>query len=450
MKKRLQRIYWLGILLTILVSSAVMALMMWIKISDIREDLQHTLSTASAWTVESNDDLADLARSIADVASPMRVTFLMHQGLVLADSEQTPSEMGNHADREEIIEALQSGQGESMRFSATKNEMTIYAAKRVSPQLILRLSYPIRELSTLILWYGTGLALLFVVLYIQQRRALSQVANSLVAQMDDVRRILEGDSAEPKAVFPELQPALNNIAYLANRMETDRQEILRTLNLRQDFVANASHELRSPLTSIMGFAEMLDEDLAESEEEKALCVQVIRSECARMHSVIEDILLLSRAGRQPESLVQVDAAAVAQEICRALTPRAEQRNIRLQTQGALTLTASEKDVWEILYNLADNAIRYGREGGYVLIQLHPDGFSVEDDGIGISPVHQSRIFEQFYRVDEARDSAVGGTGLGLSIVQAIVQRCGGTIHLQSEPGKGSTFTVKFAQTEGAE
>ena len=450
MKKRLQRIYWMGILLTILVSTSVMAVLLWVKIGDIREDLQHTLNTASAWTVESNDDLGELARSIADVASPMRVTFLMNQGMVLADSEQTPEEMGNHGSREEIVEAMRDGHGESMRFSATRNEMTVYAAKRVSPQLILRLSYPIQDLSTITLGYGAGLALLFVVLYIQQRRALSRVANSLVAQMDDVRRILEGSLKEPKAVFPELQPALNNIAYLAGRMENDRQEILRTLNLRQDFVANASHELRSPLTSIMGFAEMLDEGLTESPEEQALCAQVIRSECSRMLSVIEDILLLSRAEHRAEDARQVDAAAVAQEIIRALTPRAEQKNISIRMEGELTLTASEKDIWEILYNLSDNAIRYGREGGYVLIRFAENGFSVADDGIGVAPVHQSRIFEQFYRVDEVRDSAVGGTGLGLSIVRAIVQRCGGTIELESEYGKGSTFTVKFPQTEGAE
>ena len=104
---------------------------------------------------------------------------------------------------------------------------------------------------------------------------------------------------------------------------------------------------------------------------------------------------------------------------------------------------------EILYNLTDNAIRYGREGGYVHIRLGPDGFSVEDNGIGIDAAHQSRIFEQFYRVDQVR-SAVGGTGLGLSIIQAIVQRYGGEIHLVSESGKGSRFIVQFGSPEGAQ
>lgn len=449
MKKRLQRIYWIGILLTIAVSLFTVVLLMWIKVSDTREYLFHTLNTASAWTLESNDNLQDLAESIANVAHPVRVTFLMNQGLVLADSEREATEMGSHADREEIIEAMQGKVGESMRLSVTQDEMVIYAAKRISPQLILRLAYPIWELSRVILLYGAGLVLLFLLLFLHQRRALSRFAGSLIAQMDDVRLMLEGQLSNPKAVFPELQPALNNIAYLADRMEKDRKEILRTLNMRQDFVANASHELRSPLTSIMGFAEMLDEGLADTPEEQALCTQTIRSECSRMLEVIEDILLLSRAERQLAEPAAVDVAAVAEEICQSLSPRAAQRNITLKVEGSFRLTATEKDVWEILYNLTDNAIRYGREGGYVHIRLGPDGFSVEDNGIGIDAAHQSRIFEQFYRVDEVR-SAVGGTGLGLSIIQAIVQRYGGEIHLVSESGKGSRFIVQFGSPEGAQ
>lgn len=449
MKKRLQRIYWMGILLTIAVSLFTVVLLMWIKVSDTREYLFHTLNTASAWTLESNDDLQDLAKSIASVARPVRVTFLMNQGLVLADSEQEATEMGSHADREEIIEAMQGGVGESMRLSVTQDEMVIYAAKRISPQLILRLSYPIWELSRVILLYGAGLVLLFLLLYIHQRRALSRFAGSLVAQMDEVRLILEGQLSSPRAVFPELQPALNNIAYLAGRMEKDRKEILRTLNMRQDFVANASHELRSPLTSIMGFAEMLDEGIADTPEEQALCAQMIRSECSRMLEVIEDILQLSRAERQLTEPGDVDVAMVAEEICQSLSPRAAQRNIELKVEGSLRLMAAEKDIWEILYNLTDNAIRYGREGGYVHIRLGPYGFYVEDNGIGIDAAHQSRIFEQFYRVDEVR-SAIGGTGLGLSIIQAIVQRYGGEIRLVSEGGKGSRFIVQFGSPEEAQ
>ena len=172
-------------------------------------------------------------------------------------------------------------------------------------------------------------------------------------------------------------------------------------------------------------------------------------QCSRMLEVIEDILLLSRAERQLAEPAAVDVAAVAEEICQSLSPRAAQRNITLKVEGSFRLMATEKDVWEILYNLTDNAIRYGREGGYVHIRLGPDGFSVEDNGIGIDAAHQSRIFEQFYRVDEVR-SAVGGTGLGLSIIQAIVQRYGGEIHLVSESGKGSRFIVQFGSPEGGQ
>lgn len=448
MKRRLQRIYWVGILLTLVVAAAAIVMLVSIKIGDTQEDLYHTLSTASEWTLESDEDLQELADSIASVAPPVRVTFLMNHGLVLADSILPAVEMENHMDRPEIIEAMRGEIGESLRMSETQDVVILYAAKQISPQLILRLGYPIRELTQLLLWYGAGLVVLFLILFVLQRRSLSHFANSLVTQMDDVRRLLEGDKFQPKAVFPELQPAMNNIAYLIERMESDRQEILRTQNLRSDFVANASHELRSPLTSIMGFAEMLDEGLADSPEEQALCTQMIRSECDRMLEVIEDILLLNRSERQaPQNTRPVNVANVAREICRSLAPRAAEKHISLQVIGELTLQAVEKDIWEVLYNLSDNAVRYGREGGYVHIRLSENKIAVEDNGIGIDKAHQARIFEQFYRVDEMRDSAVRGTGMGLSIVRAIVQRYGGDVSVESEPGSGSCFTACFATNE---
>ncbi|MDO4741671.1 MAG: HAMP domain-containing sensor histidine kinase, partial [Eubacteriales bacterium] len=239
-----------------------------------------------------------------------------------------------------------------------------------------------------------------------------------------------------------------NIAYRAQRLNSDLEEVRRTLTMRSDFVANASHELRSPLTSIMGFAEMLDEGLADTPEEREICVRTIRGECQRMLDVVEDVLLLSRAERdQGQALLDVRVENIAEEVCQALSPQAAQKNISIYIEGELELRAAEKDVWEILHNLTGNAIRYGRQDGQVKITLGDCRISVEDNGIGIAPEHLPHLFEQFYRVDQSRDPNVRGTGLGLSIVRALAERSGGSVAVESQPGRGSRFTVTFTKEE---
>lgn len=451
MKRSLKKIYWISIGITLAVMLAAVVMTIRIKIDDKREELRNTLFVASAWTLDSHEDLQSLAEDIASISEPMRVTFIMSNGLVLADSHLDARTMVNHLSRPEIREALAGGFGEDFRLSDTDSEFVYYEALLVDKNLILRLSYPISEILHLIAMYAAGFVVLFVLLYLLQRKAFDEFAGAITGQMEEVRALLEGETQEVPKVFPELQPAMNNIAFHAGRLRNDLDEVKRTLNVRSDFVANASHELRSPLTSVMGFAEMLDEGLAETEEERQLCVKTIRSECRRMLDVIEDILLLSRTEKQnaPEAR-EVDVTAIAQEICQSLSPRAAERGIALSVQGEMAVTAIEKDVWEILYNLIDNAIHYGSEGGYVNIRLLPGELSVEDNGIGIAASHLPHVFEKFYRVDEARDArstSGGGSGLGLSIVRSLAARNGADVKVESELGKGSRFTVTFNQEE---
>ena len=449
MKKSLKKIYWISIGIALAVMFAALAVTIRIKIDDKREELRSTLYVASAWTLDSRSDLQSLSEDIAAISAPMRATFIMSNGLVLADSHLDARTMVNHLSRPEIKEALSGGFGEDFRLSDTDAEFVYYEALLVDKNLILRLSYPISEVLNLMAMYAAGFVVLFILLYALQRKAFDEFAGTVTGQMEAVRALLEGETQETPKVFPELQPAMNNIAFHAGRLRNDLDEVKRTLNVRSDFVANASHELRSPLTSIMGFAEMLDEGLAETEEEQQLCIRTIRGECRRMLDVIEDILLLSRSEKQsaPEAR-EVDVTAIAQEICQSLSPRAAERRIALGMQGGMTVTAIEKDVWEILYNLIDNAIHYGSEGGYVKVTLSQNALSVEDDGIGIAAAHLPHIFEKFYRVDEARDArstSSGGSGLGLSIVRSLAARNGAEVTVESEPGRGSRFTVTFAQ-----
>ena len=446
MKRRLQNIYWRGIALTLVMAMAAIGVMVKMKTDDTRTNLNAVLHAASLWTLESNADLQELADSIASVSPPIRVTFLMDTGLILADSREDADRTVIHDKDPEIVAVRQGKIGRDFRLSATDAAFELYMARRVSPQLILRVSYPVLEVAELLAAYGVALLLLFFVLHRSQKRTISRFARELVQQMEEIRRLLDGEVDGVRAVFPEFQPTLDAIAYQVERLHEDHREILRTLRLRSDFVANASHELRSPLTSVRGFAEMLEEDMADTPQERALCVQMIRSECDRMLAVIEDILRLSKAEHQPASPAEtVDVSAVAGEVCRSLAQRAAQKRISLHVEGDLRLTAWEKDLWEVLYNLVDNAIRYGREGGHVFVRLSPGRIEVEDDGIGIAPEHVNHVFEQFYRVDDARDAASGGTGLGLAIVRAIAERYHGSIRAESALGAGSRFILELGE-----
>ncbi|MBQ6715887.1 MAG: hypothetical protein IJN21_05130 [Clostridia bacterium] len=448
MKRKLQKIYWIGVICTLIMASIAVFMLIAFRIKDKNDSLISILETASGWTQAVDGDLNAHARSIAGVSPRLRVTFLTDSGAVLADSEEEAAEMSNHLDRPEIQAAINGEIGRSFRLSGTQSVFMLYAAKRVSDNLILRLSFPIEIITNALIVYTIGIITLLVILIIFQKRAVLHITGAVATQIDDVRRTLEGEIETPKAVFSEFQPALDNISYQAKRLNSDLKEVRRTLSLRSDFVANASHELRSPLTSVMGFAEMLDEGLADTPEEKKMCIQTIRSECSRMLNVVEDVLLLSRAEREKDLIFKsVSVYEVANEIAQALSPQAAEKNIDLRVEGTLILYSVEKDIWEILYNLTSNGIRYGKKGGWVKICLKKGEIIVADNGIGIEEMHLPHLFEQFYRVDQSRDPSVRGTGLGLSIVRTLSQRNGGSVSVKSEYGKGSEFSVLFSNKQ---
>lgn len=444
MRRRLQAVYWRGVLLVLAMALASIGVTAKLAADDTRSQLTALMEAASMWTLESHDDYQTLADAISSVSPQLRVTFMTDAGLELADSLPGAEVDFDHSDDPEIITARQGGTGRSLRVSATGATLTLYIARQLSPTLILRLSYPVLEIARTVAVYGALLIALFLALYLLQRRDFARFAEDQRRQLEDIRRLVDGELARVVAVFPEYQPSLDAIAYRIQRLKEDHREVLRTMNLRSDFVANASHELRSPLTSMRGYAELLDQGLADTPEERRLCVQTILGECDRMLAVIEDILRLSKAENQPEEQAPLIAAApVAEEVRCSLAPRAAARGISIAVEGNGRVPAREKELWEILYNLMDNAVRYGRPGGHVWVRLSEGRVVVEDDGIGIAPEHAERVFEQFYRVDEARDDA-GGTGLGLSIVRAIVRRCGGKIRVESAAGAGARFIAEFA------
>ena len=198
---------------------------------------------------------------------------------------------------------------------------------------------------------------------------------------------------------------------------------------------------------ISGYAEMIESGMAKDEDVKRFAGTIHR-EAGRLLNLISDIIRLSRLDEDqtPVSHAPVDLHAIAQECMETLTPSAEKRGIALQLEGGETIVRGEKNsLWELVYNLMDNAIRYNRVNGTVTVTLKDHSLAVSDTGIGIPPEHQERIFERFYRVDKSHSRATGGTGLGLSIVKHVAERHNAKISLDSTVGVGTTITVTFPE-----
>ena len=251
-------------------------------------------------------------------------------------------------------------------------------------------------------------------------------------------------------VFVLYRVMTRGVKTVERQLDEAIEENMRVDNIRRTFVANVTHELNTPLTSISGFIETLQEGAAEDPEVRKKFLDIIAIETARLKRLIEDLLVLSEIENKketaPEKLLLETAVSKTVDL---MEPIAERRGICLlvDCEEGLAVEGSEDRLIQMMMNLIENAIKYSNEGGRVWIRTgRRDGrmyFSVRDEGIGIDRLHQERLFERFYRVDKSRSRKVGGTGLGLSIVKHIAALFDAELVLESEPGRGSTFTVLF-------
>lgn len=237
----------------------------------------------------------------------------------------------------------------------------------------------------------------------------------------------------------------------------DVSELRRLENLRREFVANVSHELKTPLASIKAYAETLRMGAIHDTEHNTMFVERIEEQADRLHQLILDLIHIARveSGKEVFEIVDVDLSTLIEACVLGLRDTAVAKQIELKTEGTeadVVARADEEGVETILNNLIGNAIKYTPERGSVVVRCRREGptaiFEVEDTGIGIAPADQSRIFERFYRVDKARSREMGGTGLGLSIVKNLTQAFGGSISLESQLKKGSKFTVRLPAADG--
>lgn len=481
-----------------------------------------------------------------------RFTVVDADGTVLYDTQADASEMENHTDREEIVEAFRDGKGSSARNSFTLTEKTFYESVLLESGDVLRISVSQLTVGALIL----GMLPAIVAIILVAAVVAGVLSHTMANKVTEPLMQLDLEHPSENSTYEELTPILTKVhkqhMQIKSQMETlrrksdefeqivssmneglvllDERGMVLTMNTaarkifavnkdvkgsdfllvdrtskmsravwnalagshseytegrngseyqftinpiqsddkvlgavilvfditdrafaernRQEFTANVSHELKTPLQSIIGSAELLENGLVKPEDTK-LFIGNIKNEATRLVSLINDIIRLSQLDEGSEPVTEsVDLYDVVEEVIEVLTVSAAKKQVTLQLDGeACVMNGVRRYLYETVYNLCDNAIRYNKEGGEVAVELkNTDGnivLTVRDTGIGIPAEHQSRIFERFYRVDKSHSKETGGTGLGLSIVKHAVAYHGGAIELDSKVGEGTTVTVRF-------
>ena len=374
-----------------------------------------------------------------------RITLTRPDGTVLYDSEKYPDSMENHKSRPEFESAREKGSGAVVRFSETLSEQTFYYAVKLDSGNILRVAKTTDSvfhtmLSSFTLMGVLLLAILTVGFFLMERQTkkLIEPINQL-----DLEHPLE------HVEYEELRPLLKRVDQQNKQIAQQVQELRQAETVRREFSANVSHELKTPLMSISGYAELMKNEMVRPQDVPEFAGRIY-DEASRLTSLVQDIIEISKldekSGEMP--FETVDLYEVVQDISQNLTLPAKKRKVTVLTEGkSAEIYGVRHILYEMLYNLVDNAIKYNREGGYVRVRLEKEGehviFSVEDNGIGIPREEQERIFERFYRVDKSHSRKTGGTGLGLAIVKHGAVLHHAEILLNSEPEKGTKIQIRF-------
>ena len=492
-------------------------------------------------------------RYLDDFEPADRVTWVSPDGTVLYDSAAPAQELPSHTGREEIEQALETGEAEASRYSQTLLQRTYYYARRMTDSTVLRVSCTQSSLPAMLLMLLTPFlwvaAVVLIVCGIFSYRLARQITKPINAidldnparlpdypelsplfdrlrdqshtigrQMDELQlrqreftaitenmregfllvdgklHILSGnhsafellgrqevkpgellydadcrteilDAVETalSGSHAELLLSIDDVSWqvLANPVVASGQvagavilcmdvtEREQRERLRREFSANVSHELKTPLTSISGFAELMKEGLVPPEKISEFSGDIYK-ESRRLIGLVDDIIQLSRLDENSTQFERapVDLFGLSEQAMASLRPVADRQSVSLSLQGEhAEIDGVEQLLKEMIYNLLDNAIKYNVPGGSVTLSIRKTGprtvLSVSDTGIGIPFADQPRVFERFYRVDKSHSKEVGGTGLGLSIVRHAAQYHNARLDLKSQPGKGTTITVTF-------
>ena len=481
-------------------------------------------------------------------ADRFRVTWIGADGTVLFDTRVDESTMENHADREEIREAFETGSGSAVRNSSTLTEQTYYEAQRLTDGTVLRISANQASAWALmmdLLWPIILIAMLAIGLSLILARRMAKnivepmnkldlehpLSNNTYEELSPLLRRINQQHLQIHSQMRKLQHKTDEFIQITSHMQEglvvlDKETHIRSINsaalkifraeetcvgssffqvnrsnalrqalndaldhghgstvqeldgrayrfdmssiqsegkllgavilavdvtesqnaeqMRREFSANVSHELKTPLQGIIGSAELLETGMVKAEDTPRF-VGHIRKEASRLVNLIEDIIRLSQLDEGVDLPTEtVDMLALAEDVREILAPSAANKQVAVHVTGkGFTIMGVRRMLQEIIYNLCDNAIKYNIPGGSVTIHAENNRLVVRDTGIGIPTEHKNRIFERFYRVDKSHSKASGGTGLGLSIVKHAVAYHNAEISLESAPGKGTTITIQF-------
>lgn len=428
--------------------------------------VQNTLADATSANLSQETEL--IAAALNEQQEPiaflrsfdredLRITLINKDGSVAYDNEASPSMLPNHGDRPEVVKAFEDGSGSAERASSTLDEIMLYRAVRLNNGQVVRLAQAqpgvaailMSLVAPMLLIAAAGAVLSF---FLARRESRAIIEPLQEVDLDHPRRSYEH-------AYAEMVPMLE-------RIESQRQELKRQMavladndRMRREFTANITHELKTPLTAISGYAELIANGMVEGEDDLRTFGGRIYREAGRLAALVNDILTLSNLD-EAERASDGEAVPIGStepiELSRAIYA-VEQRLEQVARQANVTIGHETKPVVvegvsrlidELIYNLASNAIRYNRPGGTVTLRCGTDDdgrpyLSVADTGIGIAPEEQGKVFERFYRVDKSRSKARGGTGLGLAIVKHAALYHHASLDLSSELGVGTTITVTF-------
>lgn len=377
-----------------------------------------------------------------------RITIINRDGEVLYDSVTDASSMDNHKSRPEITQAIYQSTGASLRDSDTLEEKVYYYAVTLESGDILRISSSMDSIYQMIFSMAPFMLLLVTaiigisisIIYIETER--------MVRPINEIN--LDKPLEEP--TYEEFMPLLNRMDQQNERIRIQLEELKQAEGIRREFSANVSHELKTPLMAISGYAEIISRNMVKKEDIPEFAGRIYK-EATRMSSLIEDIIKLSRLDEKSDMMPfePVDLNRVTKEVIDSLQAVARRRKITITADGDVPpINGVRQVIYEMIYNLCDNAVKYNRDGGSVYILMEPspkEGYSVRwsvwDTGIGVPEDEQERIFERFYRVDKSHSRETGGTGLGLAIVKHGADLHQALLTVDSKLGEGTCIMVEF-------
>ena len=444
MRQRILKSVSVLVILSALISFLAAGLVMYEKFKD---SMRQSVRNEAEYIHLAIDDMGEsyLTEQVGNLTDS-RITLVDQNGTVWFDSEEDPKTMENHGNRPEFIKAQEEGSCEMARFSETLSKQTFYYALRLKDQKVLRVS---RTWDSVFHTMFSGAALLGLVILAVLLFTIYLVGiqtTKLIQPIND----LDLEHPLDNVVYAEMKPLMVRLDKQNKQIAEQMEALKKAGEVRREFSANVSHELKTPLMSISGYAEIMENGMVRPEDMQEFAGR-IHHEASRLTTLVEDIIELSKldenSGEMP--FETVDIVDLTMDVLENLEPQAKKKDLTLMLTGkeSLCIRGVYHLLYEMFFNLADNSVKYTGEKGRVHIHIEETDqqviWSVQDNGIGIAKEDQERIFERFYRVDKSHSRETGGTGLGLSIVKhgALVHQA--EIQLESDIGKGTTIQIFF-------